>query len=122
MPDERRKPDFSDPIVVLEVWHLDGTVTREVYDRRRGVIFVGCRQIGKTRKTPGSDRGFEFQAARLRRNFTTLPPSRALTLTGFLSACFFFGLGRGLLTALRRRLRNRLNLAAHIFLFMGRRA
>ena len=43
MPDERRKPDFSDPIVVLEVWHLDGTVTREVYDRRRGLFFVGWR-------------------------------------------------------------------------------
>ena len=39
----RKRPDFSNPIVVLQVWHLDGTMTREVYDRRRGLIFVGWR-------------------------------------------------------------------------------
>jgi hypothetical protein len=41
----RKRPDFSNPIVVLDVWHLDGTVTRETYDRRRGLIFVGWRTL-----------------------------------------------------------------------------
>ena len=45
----RKLPDFSDPIVVLEVRHLDGTVTREVHDRRSGLIFVGWRTDKKPR-------------------------------------------------------------------------
>ena len=39
----RKRPDFSDPVLELTIVHLDGTVTREVYDRRRGLIFVGWR-------------------------------------------------------------------------------
>jgi hypothetical protein len=29
---DRRAPDFSNPIVEIDVWHLDGTVTLETYD------------------------------------------------------------------------------------------
>ena len=85
------QPDFSDPIVVLEVLHLDGTVSARCTQIARR-DFCGCRQIGKTRKTPALTGGLSFKLPACGK-FTTLPPSRALTLTGFLTPASSSALG-----------------------------
>ena len=48
----RKRPDFSNPVCVLKIVHLDGTVTREVYDTRRGLMFVGWRTDRRPKPEP----------------------------------------------------------------------